>query len=169
MRPFLAAALALPLVISAAEANPWLWLSDEPDRFGSVKAYVWDDEARGVLMYSCQHDTVVYTVTVDRYRDWDAAQHEGVIVPVTFRAGDATVADVPFYYWNQDGLATLRFDNTTEAFDDLAALLEGAGGRIQVLFGEHELDVGTEDKDEALAFVNDGCGSLTWPPDAFEQ
>ena len=165
MRPLLAAALALPLLVTAVQAGSWVWLSDEPDRFGSLTAYVWDDEARGVLGYSCQHDSVVYSVTVDRYRDWDPAEHEGVVVPVTFVAGDTVVGGVPFAYWNREGLATLRFDNTTEVFDDLADLLLTAERRIHVTFGDHALNFGTVDKAEALAFVEEGCGSLDWPPD----
>ena len=160
-------AVMISVLTTGASANPWVSLSDEPDRFGSLKAYVWDDDARGVLMYSCQHDTVVYSVTVDRYRDWDPAQHEGVTVPVTFRAGDATVVDIPFYYWNQEGLATLRFDNTTEVFDDLVDLLQGATDRIHVEFGALELDVSSEDKDAAMTFVDEGCNSLEWQPDGF--
>lgn len=164
MRVLFAAFTALAFA-SAAHGGPWVWLSDEPDGFASLKAYAWDDEARGVLMFSCQHDTVVYSVTVDRYRDWDPAKHEGVTVPVTFAADGVVVADVPFTYWNQGGLATLRFDNTTEVFDDLADLLFEATERIDVTFGEFALTFGTIDKAEALAFVEDRCSSLEWIPD----
>lgn len=163
MRLILAAAAAL-FATGTAHAGPWATMTGEPDAFGSLEAYVWDDEARGVMSLACQHDTVLYTITVSTYRDWDPAVHDGVTVPVDFVFDGAAIDDMPFAWFERDGLALLGFSNTTEVFDPLIDALFSSESRIEVRYGETELSFGTENKEAALAFVEDGCNSLDWPP-----